>query len=317
MSNATSPPEVAVPPFGARLQAALRRHGPLCVGVDPAPATLVRWGLTDDVAGLERFCGTVVEALAGRTAMLKPQVAFFERHGSRGLAVLERLLADCRSAGQLVLADAKRGDIGSTAAGYADAWLDPRSPLAADAVTVSPFLGYGSLAPLVDAAAAHGRGVFVLCLTSNPEGASVQHARPADGSAPSVAAAVAAAAAADNARLGDGPPDDARPDDASLDDAGRSGLRRPGPVGLVVGATVGEQLAATGVDLAAVGGHLLLPGLGAQGATAQDVARHLGALAELLVPSASREVLNAGPDRQRLRDGAARLTGDLASALGV
>ncbi len=293
-----------VPAFGPRLQAALRAHGPLCVGVDPAPATLARWGLPDDVAGLERFAGTVVEALAGRTALLKPQVAFFERHGSRGLAVLERLLSDCRSAGQLVLADAKRGDIGSTAAGYADAWLDPRSPLAADAVTVSPFLGYGSLAPLVDVAAAHGRGVFVLCLTSNPEGASVQHARPADGAAPSVAAAVAAAAAADNARLGgDGP--------------GAEGLHRAGPVGLVVGATVGEQLAATGVDLAAVGGHLLVPGLGAQGATAQDVARHLGSLAALLVPSASREVLHAGPDPQQLRVGAARLTDDLASALRV
>ena len=297
----------AVKPFGSRLQSSLRRHGPLCVGIDPAPATLARWGLSDDVAGLTRFSGTVLEALAGRTALLKPQVAFFERHGSRGMAVLERLLADCRSAGQLVLADAKRGDIGSTAAGYADAWLDPRSPLAADAVTVSPFLGYGSLAPLVDAAASNGRGLFVLCLTSNPEGASVQHARPADGSAPSVAAAVAAAAAADNARLVGA----VAPDGSSV------GARVPGPVGLVVGATVGDQLAATGVDLVAVGGHLLLPGLGAQGATADDVARHLGPLADVLVPSASREVLHAGPDVRALREQGARLAGDLASSLGV
>jgi len=281
--------------FGPRLAAALRTHGPLCVGVDPAPATLQRWGLADDVGGLARFAGTVVEALAGRTALLKPQVAFFERHGSAGLAVLERLLADCRSAGQLVLADAKRGDIGSTAAGYADAWLDPRSPLAADAVTVSPYLGYGSLAPLVQAAAAHRGGVFALCLTSNPEGASVQHARPVDGSAPSVAAAVAAAAAADNARL-------ATPGE-------------PGPVGLVVGATVGEALAGTGVDLAAVGGHLLLPGLGAQGATAADVARYLGALGPLLVPSASREVLDAGPVVADLRTQAGRLAEELAAVL--
>lgn len=307
MTGAAAAPGTAEQPFGTRLQASLRRHGPLCVGVDPAPGTLARWGLADDVAGLERFCGTVLEALAGRTALVKPQVAFFERHGSRGLAVLERLLVDCRSVGQLVLADAKRGDIGSTAAGYAHAWLDPRSPLAADAVTVSPFLGYGSLAPLVDAAAAGGRGLFVLCLTSNPEGASVQHARPADGSAPSVAAAVAAAAAADNARLVG----------ARACDGSPVGGRVPGPVGLVVGATVGEQLAATGVDLAAVGGHLLLPGLGAQGATADDVARHLGPLADVLVPSASREVLHAGPDVQALRERAARLAGDLASSLGV
>ncbi|MFC3687392.1 orotidine-5'-phosphate decarboxylase [Aquipuribacter hungaricus] len=282
-------------PFGSRLAAALRAHGPLCVGLDPAPGTLARWGLADDVEGLRRFSGTVLEALAGRTALLKPQVAFYERHGSAGLAVLEQVLADCRSAGQLVLADAKRGDIGSTATGYADAWLDPASPLAADAVTLSPYLGYGSLAPVVEAAAAHGGGVFVLCLTSNPEGASVQHARPTGSSAPSVAAAVAAQAAADNARLS--------PDGS------------PGPVGLVVGATVGEHLEATGVDLAAVGGHLLLPGLGAQGATAADVARHLGGLGPLLVPSASREVLHAGPDPAALRGAAGRLAQDLAAAL--
>ncbi len=283
--------------FAPRLAAALREHGPLCVGVDPAPATLARWGLPDDVEGLRRFSGTVVAALAGRTALLKPQVAFFERHGSAGLAVLEGLLVDCRSVGQLVLADAKRGDIGSTATGYADAWLDPGSPLAADAVTVSPYLGYGSLAPMVEAAAAHGRGVFVLCLTSNPEGASVQHARPVDGSGPSVAAAVAAQAGADNARL--------------------AAPGQPGPVGLVVGATIGEQLAGTGVDLAAVGGHLLLPGLGAQGARPADVARHLGGLAPLLVPSASREVLHAGPGIAALREQADRLAGDLAAELSA
>lgn len=292
-----SPDPAGPDPFGPRLAAALRAHGPLCVGVDPAPTTLARWGLGDDVEGLRRFCGTVLEALAGRTALLKPQVAFFERFGSAGFVVLEDLLEDCRSAGQLVLADAKRGDIGSTAAGYAEAWLDPRSPLAADAVTVSPYLGYGSLAPLVETAARHGRGVFVLCLTSNPEGASVQHARPVDGSAPSVAAAVAAQAAADNSRL--------------------AGPGEPGPVGLVVGATVGEHLDATGVDLAAVRGHLLLPGLGAQGATAADVARHLGGLGPLLVPSASREVLHAGPDPAALREQAERLAGDLAGALSA
>lgn len=297
MSATTGHTQAAPPGFGPRLAAALRTHGPLCVGIDPAPATMARWGLNDDVAGLERFCGTAVEALAGRTALLKPQVAFFERFGSAGLAVLEGFLADCRSAGQLVLADAKRGDIGSTAEGYAQAWLSPGSPLAADAVTASPYLGYGSLAPLVDAAAADGRGVFVLCLTSNPEGASVQHARPLDGAAPSVAAAVAAAAAADNSRLAE-------------DTA-------PGPVGLVVGATVGDALARTGVDLEAVRGHLLLPGLGAQGATADDVRRHLGGLAHLLVPSASREVLHAGPAVGDLRAQAAGLADELARALGV
>ena len=139
------------------------------------------WGLPEDVAGLERFALTVVEALADRVAVLKPQSAFFERFGSRGIAVLERVLADIRAAGALALLDVKRGDIGSTMAGYAGAYTDPASPLAADALTASPYLGFGSLRPLLDAAYAHGAGVFVLALTSNPEGAAVQRATGPDG----------------------------------------------------------------------------------------------------------------------------------------
>ncbi|WP_336923530.1 orotidine-5'-phosphate decarboxylase [Aquipuribacter sp. SD81] len=294
MSSPAGPPV----PFAVRLQAALRAHGPLCVGLDPAPATLARWGLDDDVDGLRRFSDTVLDALAGRTALLKPQVAFYERFGSRGLAVLEDVLARCRAEGQLVLADAKRGDIGSTAAGYAAAWCDDASPLAADAVTLSPYLGYGSLAPVVDAAVASGRGVFVLCLTSNPEGAGVQLAGPTPDGSPSVAAGVAAAAAAD--------------------DAGLAPEHDVGPVGLVVGATVAPLLARSGVRLDAVRGHLLLPGLGAQGATPSDVAATAAAAGvppHRLVPSASREVLHAGPDVAALREQAGRLAEQCAHAL--
>src|SRR5262249_50706398 len=149
-------------------------RGPLCVGIDPHASLLADWGLGDDPAGLERFALTVVEALADRVAVLKPQSAFFERFGSRGIAVLERAVALAREAGALVLMDAKRGDIGSTMAAYAAAYLDPASPLASDAVTVSPYLGYGSLRPAVEAARAGGTGIFALALTSNPEGAEVQ-----------------------------------------------------------------------------------------------------------------------------------------------
>src|SRR5690606_8562055 len=121
----------------------------------------------------------------------------------------------------LTVLDAKRGDIGSTMSGYADAYLRDGAPLAADALTLSPYLGFGSLRPAVDAALATGRGLFVLALTSNPEGPQVQHARGTDGR--SVAGMVAAEAAAINA--------------GALDPA--SGVRL-GPVGLVVGATVGD-----------------------------------------------------------------------------
>ncbi|MCW2553081.1 MAG: orotidine 5-phosphate decarboxylase, partial [Mycobacterium sp.] len=147
-------------------------RGPLCLGIDPHPELLTAWGLPVDVAGLNAFCDVCVAAYSG-FAIVKPQVAFFESYGAAGYSVLETTIAELRDAGVLVLADAKRGDIGTTMAAYAAAWAGD-SPLACDAVTASPYLGFGSLRPLLDTAAAHDRGVFVLAATSNPEGASVQ-----------------------------------------------------------------------------------------------------------------------------------------------
>ncbi|WP_446499890.1 orotidine-5'-phosphate decarboxylase [Nocardioides alcanivorans] len=167
--------------FGSRLHAAVRTRGPLCVGIDPHASLLSAWGIAHDVAGLERFSLTVVEALADRVSVLKPQSAFYERFGSRGVAVLERTIAEARSAGALVLLDIKRGDIGSTSQAYADAYLDATSPLFSDAVTVSPYLGFGSVQPMLDTARANDAGVFVLALTSNPEGPQFQHATTATG----------------------------------------------------------------------------------------------------------------------------------------
>ncbi|RIQ23902.1 orotidine-5'-phosphate decarboxylase [Jiangella rhizosphaerae] len=275
--------------FGRRLDAAMRARGPFCAGIDPHPGLLEAWGLSDDVAGLERFARTAVEALGETVALLKPQSAFFERHGSRGVAVLERVLADAKGAGALVLLDVKRGDIGSTMQAYADAYCDPASPLCADAVTVSPYLGFESLRPVLDTAAAHGNGVFVLALTSNPEGPEVQHARGADGRTVAgtvldhVRAANAAALAAGDAL---------------------------GSVGVVVGATTGGS----GEDLA-VGGPLLAPGIGAQGATVADLATVFGAALPQVVPSASREVLSAGPDPRALRAAAAKTIEDVRDLL--
>ncbi|MGL5828857.1 MAG: orotidine-5'-phosphate decarboxylase, partial [Angustibacter sp.] len=163
--------------FGDRLQAAMAQHGPLCVGIDPHAELLAAWGLPDSPAGLTSFVAACRAAFAGRVAAVKPQSAFFERHGSAGIAVLEQLIADFRAAGTLVILDAKRGDIGSTMLAYAQAYLTPTSCLAADALTVSPFLGYESLRPAIDLALEHGRGLFVLALTSNPAGPQVQHAQ--------------------------------------------------------------------------------------------------------------------------------------------
>jgi orotidine-5'-phosphate decarboxylase len=265
--------------FGARLDAAVAARGPLCVGIDPHPGLLAAWGLPDDASGLERFARGVVEALGDAVAVLKPQAAFFERHGARGVAVLEAVVADARSTGALTIVDAKRGDIGSTMAAYADAYAGDASPLAGDAVTVSPYLGFGSLRPLLDVATATGRGVFVLALTSNPEGSEVQHARRPDGR--TVGQAVLDAAAAENA-----------------------GAVPMGHVGVVVGVTVTGDGRAH--DLSRLNGPVLAPGFGAQGGTAGDLAAVFGDALPRVLPSTSRDVLAGGPSAAGLRAAAAR-----------
>lgn len=267
--------------FGSRLRQAMDTRGPLCAGIDPHPALLDAWGLTDSAVGLERFSLTAVEALGPVVAALKPQSAFFERHGSQGIAVLEKVVAAARDLDVAVVLDVKRGDIGSTAQAYADAYLARSSPLAVDAITASPFLGLGSLDPMIDTALANDAGVFVLALTSNPEGRSVQHARGDDGR--TVAGAVLAGIAARNA-----------------------GAEPLGSVGAVVGATIGQT-----EENLAVNGPLLVPGLGAQGGTASDVRRIFGEAVGNVLVSSSRGLLAAGPDRARLRDAALRTVDEL------
>lgn len=284
--------------FGSRLGRAMADRGPLCVGIDPHPALLQRWDLADDVAGLERFSLTVLAAVGSLVAAVKPQVALYERHGSAGMAVLERTLAAAAEASVLTIADAKRGDIGSTMAAYADAWLRDGSALAADSVTLSPYLGFESLRPALDLAAQSGRGVFVLALTSNPEGASVQHVGGAD----SVARRIVQAAAVENRRYAGGP-GRAGPGSAAL-----------GSVGLVVGATVGSALTELDLDLAAVRGPILAPGLGAQGATAQDLRRTFGSAYAQVLGTSSRDILGAGPRIQDLHDAARRTLDELRAA---
>ncbi|GAB7034725.1 orotidine-5'-phosphate decarboxylase [Streptomyces sp. NPDC021749] len=273
-------------PFGARLRRAMDERGPLCVGIDPHASLLADWGLNDDVAGLARFTRTVVEALGEHVAVFKPQSAFFERFGSRGLAVLETAVVEARERGALVLMDAKRGDIGSTMAAYAETYLRPDSPLFSDALTVSPYLGYGSLKPAVDLARESGAGLFVLALTSNPEGAEVQRAVREDGR--TLGATMLGHLAAENA-----------------------GAEPLGSFGAVVGATLGDL---SSFDLA-INGPLLAPGIGAQGATPADLPTVFGAAAGNVLPSVSRGVLKHGPDAAGLRAAADRFTEEVRTAL--
>ncbi|HWJ82638.1 MAG TPA: orotidine-5'-phosphate decarboxylase [Nocardioides sp.] len=271
--------------FGTRWVAALAERGRLCVGIDPHASLLADWGLEDSAAGLEKFALGVVEAVAPHCSVVKPQSAFYERFGSAGVAVLERVIAASRDAGALVLLDVKRGDIGSTSQAYADAYLDPSSPLAADAVTVSPYLGFGSLQPFVDTARVHGAGLFVLAATSNKEGPEVQQAvTTAEFGGRTVSSTILEHLRVLNA--------DAEP---------------LGSYGAVVGATLTGD---TGLDLA-FNGPILAPGYGEQGGTTADIARIFGSSARNVAASSSRGVLRLGPDAGALRDAVRRANDEL------
>ena len=291
-TSPTTPTETTRTTFGQRLRAATSEHGPLCAGVDPHQALVESWGLTYDLDGLRTFTDACVEAFGGHVGVVKPQSAFFEVVGSAGIAVLESAIHDLQAAGTVVILDAKRGDIGSTMSAYAAAYLGRTAVAPADAITVSPYLGFESLRPALDAAADNGRGVFVLALTSNPEGHTVQHAQRAG---ISVAESMVRGAAAENASA------------LAAGDLGSTGL--------VVGATVGAAVQDLGLDLAAVNGPLLAPGVGAQGGTADDLRRVFGDALPNVLPASSREVLSAGPDVASLRSRAAQANEALCALL--
>jgi orotidine-5'-phosphate decarboxylase len=258
--------------FGERLRAAIGARGPLCVGIDPHPALLADWGLETTASGARDFGLRVVEAAAPTVAVVKPQVSFFERYGSAGFAALEDVFAAARDAGLLVIADAKRGDIGTTMDAYADAWLTPGAPLEADALTVNPFLGVGTLTHAFDLAERHGKGVFVLAATSNPDAFTAQRATlPAGGS---VSAGIVDEVSARSR--------------ATTPDGEWSSL------GFVVGATVDWRDA--GLTVPEPPAPLLAPGFGYQGATPGDLVARFGAAASTVVASESRSILSAGPD---------------------
>ena len=275
--------------FGDRVAAAVAATGPLCAGIDPSAGLLAEWGLSDDVRGLRSFCASCVEGFAGAVSVIKPQVAFFERHGSAGMAELERLITEATAAGLIVIADAKRGDIDSTSEAYADAWLGEASPLAADAVTAHPYLGLGALAPLVRLGAANGRGVLVVARSSNPEGRGLQQATTSGG---------------------------AGVEDMLLTEIAELNGSPEVPAG-TVGAVIGATLEPSAFALSQLGGVILAPGLGAQGAGPADVAtRFAGCPPGSVLPSSSRGLLNEGPDPAALQRSARSLNRELAAAMG-
>lgn len=260
--------------FGSRLAAVFSDRGPLCLGVDPHSFLLQAWGLPDTAAGVRELSLRAVDAAASTIGIVKPQIAFFERHGAAGYAALEDVLAAARSAGLLVIADVKRGDIGSTVAAYGEAWLTPGSSLEADAMTIVAYQGLGSIAEPIELARTHGKGLFVLAATSNPEAPAIQtaHIRQGEFVGRSVAAGIVAGVNELNA------------DSNAL-----------GSLGVVVGATV--DLDDYGVDTSELTRTpILAPGFGEQGAQLDDLSRLYPGLTGNVVANVGRSVLRHGAD---------------------
>jgi orotidine-5'-phosphate decarboxylase len=280
--------------FAARFEKARARFGPLAWGIDPSLEMLGRWGMTDTPDGLDRFADIALEAASGTIGIVKLQSAFFERHGWRGFRTLQRLVADARGSGLLVIVDAKRGDVGTTNDAYAQAFLGPDAPLGADALTVHPYLGLEAMDAFVDRAFRSGSCLLVVTRSSNPEGRPIQSARLSSGpwadASLSVEAALLAGIGALNARL------------------------TPGAIG-PVGAVIGPTHIAPSLDLRAPSCLYLAPGVGAQGATPRDVAEVFADCPDRVIPSASRSLLQAGPDRHRLRDAICALAAEFAGLL--
>jgi orotidine-5'-phosphate decarboxylase len=258
-----------------KLSESFKKYGQLCIGIDPHASLLSEWGLEDNVQGLESFANSVLDSAVGRVGIIKPQVSFFERHGSRGFAVLEKLAERAAQTDLLVIMDAKRGDIGTTMDAYFDAWLGQNAPFVSDALTVSPYLGFGSLKDTLSGALERGKGVFVLAATSNPEGASVQRAALGE---KTLAKSIWDSLSEINA----------------VTAAGKAKL---GSFGAVLGATLSLQSFGLGAVLDGQSNSatpILAPGFGAQGAELSASKQLFGAGAAQVIHSVSRSVLQAG-----------------------
>ena len=287
-------------PFGDRLEAVFAAYGRLCVGIDPHASLLAEWDQPDSAEGAREFGLRVVEAAADRVGIVKPQVAFFERHGAAGYAVLERIIAEARDAGLLVIADVKRGDIGTSVEAYGEAWLRPGSSLESDAMTISAYQGLGSIEQVLVSAEEAGKGVFVLAATSNPEACAIQRAvlQQSSRAGSTVAGAITSGVISWNQGRAD------------------ASSRPLGSAGVVLGATA--DLALAGIDINSdpprPGLPVLAPGFGHQGGEIADLRVMFGSLAAGVIVSESRSILSAGPDG--IADAIARRA-DQVGAVGV
>ena len=263
---------MTTPSFATRLPALETVSARLCVGIDPHPGLLGDWGLADTADAARAFGISVVDAaLECGVSLLKPQVAFFERHGVAGMSALSDVIGHARTQGMVVIADAKRGDVGSTVDAYADAWLRPGSDFESDAMTAVAYQGVGSVEPMCEAALEFDKGLFVLVNTSNPDSWETQKA-------------IVSGTTTLAQHILDGLV-------SRQVDSGKTGW-----MGCVVGATLApSQRAVTLPDPMPL--WTLAPGFGHQGASLSQLGELFGHASSQVIPTVSRSVCQGGPDR--------------------
>lgn len=280
--------------FGLRLSSSMAQYGPLCVGIDPHRKNLTDWGYNVDAEGAELFSMRMLQAMRDRAAAVKFQEPMFERYGSKGFAALERVLYAARQMGIITIVDCLHGGLSTTISAIADAYFKPGAPLLADAITLLPYYGARSLRGLTNEALNNGRGVFIASLTSNQEGASMQTAirQSGDFKGKTVAFGIASTAQKFN------------------DD-----IDGMGSVGLIIGATIGQWIADSGVDPAKFTGPILSPGYGWQGAEAKDLKTVFKGTKGNVLVTVSRFIAAHGPDISALAQATEAIAIDVRQAL--
>lgn len=280
--------------FGLRLKNAMAKYGPLCVGIDPHRKMLLNWGYKMDAQGAELFSMRMLQAMNGRAAAVKFQSSMFERYGSKGFAALERVLYAARQMDVITIVDCGHGGLSTTISALADAYFKPDAPLLTDAITLLPYYGARSMGGLINEALNNGKGVFIASLTSNREGASLQTAIRQTGSyrGTTVAHGIAQTAQIFN-----------------------NNTKGMGSVGLIVGATIGDWMNGSGIDLTSFTGPILSPGYGWQGAEANDLKTVFAGTHGNVLVTVSRSIASHGPDIGALSTATERIAWDIRQAL--
>ncbi|WP_455482182.1 orotidine-5'-phosphate decarboxylase [Bartonella sp. B35(2025)] len=258
-------------PFFDKFKKLSAVYSPLCVGLDPTSEALEAWCGYDNLDALEKYCIEYLNILVGKLAIIKPQLAFFERFGAEGFKVLEKVINICRNNNILILLDAKRSDISTTMYGYAQAYFSMKSKLRVDAITVTPFLGFDTLLPLIDEAAKNGAYVFVVTASSNPEGRYLQNAL------------------VNNITLYQYLANDIKKINTEL-------YPEVKPCGAVVGATQANLSDDFYETLSSA--LLLSPGIGSQGATMEDL--YARSVTKNIIPTISRALSSLGNDKDKI-----------------